>query len=163
MLKDYSYVPLINMGNMCLDYEELSSKLVDDRGRALKLYEKIDAFSLGGREHTESIHYKLNCAINWRFDHFADRKGFEFSVLYGQNGLVLKIKNGTSISALDVSYMNSVLRPLITEAKKCLFKPIGVVHFPDGDCYLRDTKNLWQINVSKYELFEEKEKDNVKL
>lgn len=121
MEKDCCYIPLLEMGNKKLDSKKMVGKLVESGGKGTELFKKIGAADISF-SFPEKAHNNFVCQIGWYLPSCVN-KYVAFDVMIGEGGLILKIKYYRPLSAYDACLMQRMLRPLISEAKKCMYKP----------------------------------------
>lgn len=145
--------PIIDMGKHKLDIDGLKRALLDSNGRGTAASKNFNFYTFNSRfdEKDDSQKYSL-CFEIW----FQTNYNCRFVV--GQSGLFLKADKNIVFSA--VNNILSEYSAFIEFVKAYMFIPIGVAHYSDGDCYIKDKFDIPVFKRAdvKFEVFEEETK-----
>lgn len=136
---EYILIPLIEMGNLKLDYEGIEGAILDSNGFSTAAFRNFELFSFDSRFPEKD--YKQTYDLCFEL---ATKKHDRYFVI-GQNGLFLKVDKKASFET--VNHMISESKSFIEFCKAFLFKPVVVVHTRDGDFYM-DEEDYWRYGSS---------------
>ena len=132
---EYILIPLIEMGNLKLDYEGIERAILNRNGSGTAVFRNFELFSFDSRFPEKDNKQKYDLCFE-----LATKKHDRYFVI-GQSGLFLKVDKKASFET--VNHMISESKSFIEFCKAFLFKPVAVAHISDGDFYM-DEEDYWR-------------------